>query len=118
MPSLVATTTQTATVKLAPKLKAKLVAALHTYVIAKKQIKGLEETADSARADVETLLDQAGETNLKIDGYTTTLCAPVRSVLDVALLLAEGVSKETIDKCTRQVPTKAYVKITGPKEDQ
>lgn len=121
MPTLsqmpVATTTTTQQVKIAPALRTKLRKALNIYGELKGQEKALKLAKDKCRSSIEDVLGDIGESSLKIDGFSTTMVAPVRTVLDEKKLIEQGVTIEQINAAKVQVATKPYIKVTCPGGD-
>lgn len=116
MPKLTTTVTTTATtvVKLAPALKRKLLTTVKTYAGLKTQREALDHAMKGHRATVEELMEEAGQTTLDIEGFKTTIIAPVKTKLDPKKLLGLGVSADIIEKATISTPGRPYVKITTP----
>ena len=116
MPKLTTTVTTTATtvVKLAPALKRKLLTTVKTYAGLKTQRDALDHAMKGHRATVEELMEEAGQTTLDIEGFKTTIIAPVKTKLDPKKLLGLGVSADIIEKATISTPGRPYVKITTP----
>ena len=106
------TTTTTTVVKLTPALKKKLMVELKTYTTLRDQKKALELAMKKHAGTVEEIMETAGESSLEVDGFKTTIIAPVRSKLDPKRLVALGVSTETIRKATTETPGTPYVKIS------
>lgn len=113
------TTTTTTVVKLTPALKKKLIVELKTYTSLRDQKKALELAMKKHSGAVEEIMETAGESSLEVDGFKTTIIAPVRKKLDPKRLVALGVSTETIAKATTEVPGTPYVKISkaGEKDE-
>ena len=114
--SLTATVSTTRQIKLAPSLRTKLLRELRAYAAVKEQIAALEHAKDKHKAVIGRLRDDTGEQSIKLDGFTVTLVAPVRSVLNKQKLIALGCAAEWIEESTELKPGKAYDKITLPNE--
>ena len=116
MPSLktAVTTDVVQRVKIAPRLRTKLVTALRTYSGLKTQLTVLEAAMKKVRVGIEDILTEVGESNLAIDGYKTTLVAPMRSALSREKLIANGVTVQQINDSTEQIATTPYIRITPP----
>lgn len=106
------TTTTTKVVKLTPALKKKLLVELKTYTSLRDQKKALELAMKKHSGTVEEIMETAGEASLEVDGFKTTLIAPVKKKLDPKRLVTLGVSTETIAKATTETPGTPYVKIS------
>jgi hypothetical protein len=112
--SATVTTTSTQVVKLSPTVKRKLLMTVKTYAGLKTQRDALDHAMKGHRATVEELLEEAGQTTLDIEGYKTTIIAPVKTKLDPKKLIALGVSADIIEKATISTAGTPYVKITVP----
>lgn len=114
MPKLSVTATVTQQVKLTPKLKRELKTQCQEYAA----LHVTEKTAKAAKkvinGRVEEIMEIAGETMLEVDGFKTTLVAPVKRSLNIKKLIAKGVSIDTINDCYDETPGTAYVKISAP----
>jgi hypothetical protein len=114
MPSVKPVATVTQQVKIAPKLATKLLSKLKLYGQLKAEEKVNKAARDKVRGEVEDVLGDIGETNIKLQGYSTVLMAQPRRTLSVEKLMAAGVSLDTINDCYVTTTTKPYVKITCP----
>ena len=116
MPALTQTVVATTThqVKIEPKLKRRLLVELRTYAELKSQQAALKKAMDKKRANIEDVLGDIGESSLSVEGFKTTLVAPVRTVLDEKKLIANGVTMDQIEASKTQKATKPYVKVTCP----
>jgi transposase len=115
--ALSVTATVTKEVTLAPALKTRYLQALKSYAKLKTQREALDFAMKQHREQVEAVLAESGETSLALEGYKTTLIAPVRKQLDQKKLLALGVSMDIIQAATVEVATTPYIKITVPGGD-
>ena len=109
---VVATTTQQ--VKLAPKVKQRLLTELKSYAAAKSTRDTADGVMKGARGAIEEVMSQAGEERLEIDGFKTTMIAPVTRKLNVKKLVALGVPMDLIDQAYDETPGTPYVKVTIP----
>lgn len=116
MPALATsvTTTATHTVKLAPRLKTRLLTHLKTYAGIHMQQKLLDAQAKEIREKLGEILEQAGESTLAIEGHKVTLVAPMRKKLDEKKLIALGVTLEQIKAATVETATTPYVRVNLP----
>lgn len=109
------TVTTTKQVKLAPQLKKKLLVAMKEHAAIAAQIKVLEFAKKGKRDKVEDILvNEIGEESLSIDGYKATFISPIKTRLDKAKLIAQGVTMAQIEMATITTPGKSYTKITAP----
>mgnify|MGYP001573967162 FL=1 len=118
MPTLAATASVTATtthqLKLAPQLKRKLLLALKTYTELAAQAKVLALAKKKQSGIVEEIQTELGESSIDIDGYKSTIVAPIRKVLDRKRFVALGGDLAILDQAMIDTPSKAYPKITAP----
>jgi hypothetical protein len=131
MPSLkqqvVATTTHE--VRLSPRLKTKLMTKLRSYAEKKivrdklnlemngkrnKKTKAIEVVG--IQQQVEEIMEEVGELKLTIDGFNTTVVAPVtKGKFNTKKALLQGWTLEQIEACfDEDTPGTSYVKITVP----
>ena len=101
-------------VRLGPGVNRKLLTTVKTYAGLKTQRDALDHAMKGHRATVEELMEEAGQTTLDIEGFKTTIIAPVKTKLDPKKLLGLGVSADIIEKATISTPGRPYVKITTP----
>jgi hypothetical protein len=80
-----------------------------------REIKALEAKKKAAVAAISVIREESGLDTFELDGFTVTLVAPVREVLDHKALIALGCKVEWIEKATKLVPTEPYTKVTAPK---
>lgn len=108
--------TVTEQVQLAPAARVQLLKDLRAFAKAKADIKVLEAKAALLNAKVDALREAEGLDKFEIDGFSVTLVAPVREVLDKQKLVSLGCKVEWLTKATSSEPTKPYTKITPPKK--
>jgi hypothetical protein len=111
--SLVGTVEQTVTLTTAQQIK--LRKELREYAKLSVQIKELEAKKKAANAKIAEVREEAGLDTFELDGFSVTLVAPVREVLDHKKLIALGCKLEWLEKATVLTPTAAYTKVTAPK---
>ena len=63
---------------------------------------------------VEDIQVELGETSIDIDGYKSTIVAPIRHILDRKQYVALGGDLELLDKAMIESPGKSYLRITPP----
>jgi hypothetical protein len=80
-----------------------------------KEIKALEAKKAEAVARVNAVREEAGLDTFELDGFTVTLVAAARKVLDHKKLVSLGCKLEWLEKATEMVPSTPYCKITVPK---
>ena len=114
MPALTATVTTTRELVLKPTVRRKLLTELKTYQELKGQLDAIKSAMDKHKGVIGKLREETGEQSIKIDGFSVTLVAPVRSTLDKQKLIAQGVTMAQIDAATVVKPGAAYEKISCP----
>ena len=115
MPTAVAlTATTTHQLVIAPQLKRKLLLALKTYTELSAQAKVLALAKKKQGSIVEGIQTELGESSINIDGYKSTIVAPIRKVLDRKRFVALGGDLGVLDQAMIDTPSKAYPKITAP----
>lgn len=111
-----ATVTTTEEVRLAPKLRQKLMTELRTYESLTGQIKVLEAARNKHKAAVDAIRDEIGEQSIKLAGYTVTLCAPTRKKFNEKRFVSSGGDLKLYQNAFDEVPVKAYTRISLPGE--
>ena len=110
------TATTTHQLKLAPQLKKKLLLALRTYVELGAQKKALDLARSKQSKIVEDIQVELGESSLDIEGFKSTIVAPVRHTLDKKRYVALGGDLDLLERSMVDTPGKSYVRITAPSE--
>ena len=118
MPGLAVITTTVQTVTLKPTVRKKLLNALRTYAGLKSQEAALDLAKKKVRGEVGGILEEVGESTLKIDGFTATFVAPAKRVLDRKKFVQLGGDLALLDAAYVEQPVAAYVKISCPKEEK
>jgi hypothetical protein len=124
MPKLQAsvTTTTTHVVKLSPAVKRELLTKLKTYASLKSQRDAIDHAMKGHRTGVEEIMEKVGEASLSVEGFKTTIIAPVRKgKFNPKKAVALGIPMEKILKAMDpDEPGTSYVKITvpGDKDDE
>lgn len=111
-PAITATTTHQVTIT--PTLRRKLVTELKTWDQLHTQEKAIKAAKAKHAANIEAIQTELEESTLKIEGFTTTIVAPVRSKIDRERFVKLGGKLDILDAATVQTPGKSYVKITPP----
>lgn len=110
--SVTATTAHQLVLK--PTLKKKLLLALRTYVELGAQKKAIELARSKQSKIVEDIQVELGESSLDIEGFKSTIVAPIRKVLDQKQFVALGGNLDILDAAMIPTPGKSYMKITPP----
>ena len=113
-PTLEATTVTTVQVK--PALRTKLLKELRLYHGLTKQLKALEAQVDQHKTAIAEIRELTGEDKLEIDGYSITLVAPMRKVFDAKRFVTLGGDLDLYNRANVDTPSKAYTKVTVPKD--
>ena len=114
MPAAKIQATVTQQVKIAPRLATRLMNKLREYQTAHTAAKIAEGRKTALRVEIEDVLGDIGETNIKLQGFSTCLTAQPRRTLSVSKLMAAGVSLDLINDCYDVTTSKPYVKISCP----
>lgn len=109
------TTTTTTTVKLAPKLKQRLLTKFREYQAYKVKLDEAQERLDVLKAEIADLREDTGEVSLDLEGYKTTRISPIREVFDEKKFIADGGDIAIYKGAMKSVPSKPYEKISLPK---
>ena len=110
--ALTATTTHQLTI--APQIKRKLLLALKTYTELAAQAKVLALAKKKQGSIVEGIQTELGESSIDIDGYKSTIVAPIRKVLDKKKFIALGGNLDIYEAAMVDTPSRAYAKISAP----
>lgn len=109
-----ATVSTTKEVKLEPKLRRKLLTEFRTYQSLKQTLDATQAAMDKHKAVIAELRDATGEMSLEIEGFKTTMVAPIRKVFDPKEFVANGGDLQIYNNSMKDVPSKPYEKITLP----
>ena len=112
--TVAATATTTHQLVIAPQLKRKLLLALRTYVELGVQKKALDLARSKQSKIVEDIQVELGESSLDIEGFKSTIVAPVRHTLDKKRYVALGGDLDLLERSMVDTPGKSYVRITPP----
>lgn len=112
------TTTTVQTVTLKPTIRTKLLKALRLYGGLKEQEKVIEFAKKSCRGAIGEILEEVGESTLKIDGFTATFVAPAKRVLDRKKFVQLGGDLALLDASYVEQAVMPYVKISTGKDDR
>jgi hypothetical protein len=108
------TTTTTTTVKLAPKLKQKLLTKFREYADLKVKLDAAKARMDALKAEIADLREDTGEVSLELEGYKTTLISPTRSKFNEKKFIADGGDISIYKGAVEIVPSKSYEKVSVP----
>mgnify|MGYP001583975760 CR=1 FL=1 len=116
MPTMTTAVTATTTHQLviAPQLKRKLLLALKTYTELAAQAKVLALAKKKQSGIVEGIQTELGESSIDIDGYKSTIVAPIRKVFDKKKFITLGGNLDIYEAAMVDTPRRAYAKITAP----
>ncbi len=110
--TIVATTTTEVTI--APKVRLKLLSELKAYQRLKQSADEIEAQMKAHKETIDSIRHETGHESIAIDGFKTTLVAPVRSKLDKKLFVRLGGKLDLLEKATTKTPGTSYTKITCP----
>lgn len=112
MLGVTATTTHTITIE--PKLRRQLLKELRLWAELHAQEKAIKLAKAKHAKTVEDIQTEVGESTLDLEGFKSTIVAPMRKKLDKKKFVALGGKLDLLEKATVETPGKAYVKITPP----
>lgn len=115
--SQMATVTTSKEIKLKPSIRTRLMKELRVYAELKGQLDALKLAMDKHKGVIGQLRDETGEQSIKIEGFTVSLVAPMRSVLNHKKLISLGCAATWIEEATETKPSKSYEKISCPGSD-
>lgn len=116
--ALTATTTTVQTVTLKPAIRKKLLVACRTYASLKDSEKVLELAKKQQRGVVQEVLEEVGETSLKLEGFTVTMVCPEKRVLDRKKFVQLGGDLALLDAAYVNQDVAPYVKVSVGKESE
>ena len=114
--SLAATVTATTSheLRLSPAIRRRLMEQLRDY----QQLATRRTTIDAAmaacREAVAEIQTELEESSIELEGFKSTLVAPMKSVFDKKTFVRIGGRLDLIEAATSKVPGKVYVRITPP----
>ena len=117
MPTVTTAVEVTTEVQLAPAIKKRLLTELRSYQAVSDQIKVLEHAKDKHKAVIGKIREDADATSLKVDGFTVTLCSPIRKKWNPKKFVALGGILEYYTMAHDDVTSKAFDKISCPGAD-
>jgi len=113
------TTTTTTTVKLAPKLKQRLLTKFREYQDLKVKLDATKSRMDELKTELADLREDTGEVSLELEGFKTALISPTRSKFNEKKFIADGGDITIYKGAVETIPSKSYEKVSvpGQKED-
>ena len=118
MAGLAVTTTTVQTVTLKPTVRKKLLAELRTYLGLKEQDSVIDLAKKKCRGNIGAILEEVGESTLKIEGFTASYVPSVRKVLDRKKFVQLGGDLALLDAAYVEQAVTPYVKVTTPSEKE
>ena len=114
--SLAATVTATTSheLKLSPAVRRRLVTELRNYQTLAARRSDIDVQMTNCRAAVAEIQTELEESSVEIEGFKSTLVAPMKSVFDKKKFVRLGGRLDLIEAATSKVPGKVYVRITPP----
>ena len=74
----------------------------------------IETYMANCRAEIAEIQTELEESSVEIEGFKSTLVAPMKSVFDKKKFVRLGGRLDLIEAATSKVPGKIYVRITPP----
>ena len=116
MPALATTVTATTSheLQLSPAIRRRLVMQLREYQELAVQRTRIDEAMTNCRTVVAEIQTELEESSVEIEGFKSTLVAPMKSVFDKKKFVRLGGRLDLIEAATSKVPGRVYVRITPP----
>ena len=113
---LAATVTATTSheLQLSPAIRRRLVTQLRSYQELAAKRTAIEADMAHCRAAVAEIQTELEESSIELEGFKSTLVAPMKSVFDKKTFVRIGGRLDLIEAATSKVPGKIYVRITPP----
>jgi len=112
--ALTVTVSTTQEIKLAPAIRRKLLTEFRAYAAVKAQMATLQHALDKHKGVIAGLRDETGEQSLEIDGFRTTLVAPIRKKFSPKRFVANGGDLAIYNASIDEVPSRPYEKVSLP----
>lgn len=112
MPTFTVSTTKDITIKGA--LRSKLIKELRLFAELYTQKKAIDQAMDKHKAVIAELREETGETSIKLEGFSSTLVAPIRSKFDAKRFVSLGGDLAIYNQAVVNVPSRSYEKISIP----
>lgn len=110
--TVIATTTQE--IRLAPKVRQRLLMELRVYKELKAQRDAIDSAMEKHKGVIGAIRDDTGEMSLSIEGFKTTLVAGSRKKFDPKKFVTLGGDLDTYNAAVTEKLNKPYEKITCP----
>ena len=116
MPALATTVTATTSheLKLSPAIRRRLMMQLRDYQELAAKRTAIETGMAICRAEIAEIQTELEESSIELEGFKSTLVAPMKSVFDKKTFVRIGGRLDLIEAATSKVPGKVYVRITPP----
>ena len=113
---LAATVTATTSheLQLSPVIRRRLMKQLQSYQELAAKRTAIEAEMAFCRATVAEIQTELEESSIELEGFKSTLVAPMKSVFDKKTFVRIGGRLDLIEAATSKVPGKVYVRITPP----
>lgn len=112
MPSITATTTHQITIT--PAVKRQLLKELRLWAELHQQEKAIKLAKTKHAKAVEAIQTELGESSVDLEGFKSTIVAPIRKKFDKIKYVQLGGKLDIYDGAMVDTPGKAYLKITPP----
>lgn len=103
-------------VALEPRVRQQLIKEFRLYATQKAIKEAAEQEMDAIKGRLATVRDELGEMSVGVEGFKTTLVAPVRSKLNINKLVTLGCALAWVKEATEIRPGRMYEKVTCPGE--
>ena len=116
MPTLATTITATTSheLQLSPAIRRRLMTQLRSYQELATKHAAIEKDMAICREKVSEIQTELDESSIEIEGFHSTVVAPMKSVFDKKVYVRLGGRLDLIEAATSKVPGKVYVRITPP----
>ena len=113
---LAATVTATTSheLQLSPAIRRRLMTQLRSYQELAAKRTAIEAEMAFCRAAVAEIQTELEESSIELEGFKSTLVAPMKSMFDKKKFVRIGGRLDLIEAATSKVPGKVYVRITPP----
>ena len=112
MPRLETAATVTKELQLAPQIRRKLLQEFRLYGALKTQLDAIKSAMDKHKGVIAALRDETGEMSLSLEGFSTTLVAPIRKKFNPKRFVSDGGDLAIYNAAMEDVPVRPYEKIT------
>lgn len=105
-------------VQLTLKQRNELLVQFREYQKTKRELDALQEKLDNLKVKIAAVRDDVGVESIGLQGFKTTLVAPLRSTFNKEKFILEGGDLSIYNRSVELRPTKSYELITLPSEEE